>query len=122
MSLVRRRRPRARSDPWLPPVEDDGYRGPARLRVGDDELPVTVHLAGHLEPLDGHFHWYGRAQRDGVVTAAKEAGAVRAVLTVPGGRPTEVRLAEIDPWGNVLLTGIGAPPYAVEAVEVELPA
>lgn len=119
---VRRRRPRERREPWVPPAEDDGYRGPAVLRVGDDDVAVTVHLAGHLEPLDGRFHWYGRVQRDDAVTAAKAAGAVQAVLTVPGGRPTKGRLAELDAWGNVQVSGTGAPPYPLQAVAVGLPA
>jgi hypothetical protein len=116
---VRRRR---RPAPWVPPGEDDGYRGPARLRVGDLDLEVEIHLAGHLEPLDGRFHWYGRVQRDAAVTAAKEGGAVRALLTVRGGQPAEARLAEVDAWGNIQVSGYGAPPYPRDAVEIELPA
>jgi hypothetical protein len=33
-----------------------------------------------------------------------------------------VRLAEYDAWGHVLVTGVGAPPYPLEPVEVIVPA
>ncbi len=109
---------------WLPPEEDSGYDGPALLLLGDRELEleVTVHLAGHREPLDGLFHWYGRVDRCPDLVAAKDAGATTAQLVVAGGPPAGLRLAEYDPWGHVQVNGTGAPPYPLEAVEVEVPA
>ncbi len=106
---------------WVPPEDAEGYAGPALLTVDGRAVAVEVHLTGHLEPLDGRFHWYGRMQRDGAVTAAKVAGAVHATIAVGGGPAREVRLAEVDPWGNVAVRGEGAPPYSLEPVEVELP-
>lgn len=107
---------------WLPPEEDDGYTGPARLLVDGQELAVRTRLAGHLEPLDGRFHWYGRVERSAALVAAKEGGATRAELVIGAGAPAEVRLAEYDAWGHVLVSGLGAPPYPRPPVEVELPA
>ena len=107
---------------WLPPEEESGYDGPAALLVGDRTIDVTVHLDGHLEPLDGRFHWYGRIDRSDDLVAAKDAGATVAHLAIAGGRPAELRLAEHDPWGHVQVNGTGAPPYSLEAIEVELPA
>lgn len=114
------RRPRA--TPWVPPDDDDGYRGPAALTVEGRRIHVHVHLAGHLEPLDGRFHWYGRVQRDDAVVEAKDAGATTALIAIGDGPQREVRLAEYDPWGNIALRGEGSPPYPLDPVEVELPA
>ena len=72
---------------------------------------MTVHLDGHLEPLDGNFHWYGRIQRSDDLAAAKQAGATSAQLAIAGGPPAPLRLAEADPWGHVQVIGTGAPPY-----------
>ena len=106
---------------WLPPQEESGYDGPAVLLAGDLALDVTVHLDGHLEPLDGRFHWYGRIERSDGVAAVKDGGGTTARLVIAGGQPAELRLAEHDPWGHVQVSGTGAPPYPLEPVEVDLP-
>ena len=68
------RRRRSRRHPagmaFVPPDDGDGYDGPAVLIVGERTLEVTAHLAGHLEPLDGLFHWYGRIDRADDLVAA----------------------------------------------------
>lgn len=107
---------------WVPPEEESGYDGRATLLVGDQVLEVTVHLAGHLEPLDGHYHWYGRVERAADVVAAKDAGATDAALVIADRAPAPFRLAEYDAWGHVQVKGTGAPPYPLEPVEVDLPA
>ena len=83
---------------------------------------MTVHLDGHLEPLDGRFHWYGRIERSAAVDAVKDAGATTGILAIDGRPPAELRLAEYDPWGHVQVNGTGAPPYPMDPVEIELPA
>jgi hypothetical protein len=107
---------------WMPPDDPTGYDGPAGLLIGDDTIDVVVHLDGHLEPLDGRFHWYGRIEQSAAVRAAKGAGATSGLLRIGEGAPTEVRLAEDDPWGSVQVNGTGAPPYPMGRVEVDLPA
>lgn len=107
---------------WVPPEEESGYDGAAVLRVGDRTLDVVVHLDGHLEPLDGLFHWYGRIDRSAGVVAAKDGGATTADLSIADGPPTTLRLAEYDPWGHIQVNGTGAPPYPLDAVEIDLPA
>lgn len=123
MKRVRRRKHRRHpaGTAWLPPEEEGGYDGRAVLRVGDRTLDVTVHLHGHLEPLDGRFHWYGRIERSAEMTALKATGAAAAELTVDGGPPVPVRLAEHDPWGHVQVNGTGRPPYPRHTIEVDLP-
>ena len=107
---------------WLPPEEETGYDGSAVLLVGDQSFDVVVHLDGHLEPLDGLFHWYGRIEASAPVAAAKSGGATTGALVIGAGTPAPVRLAEHDAWGHVQVTGTGAPPYPLESVEVDLPA
>ncbi len=98
--------------------DDDGYEGPARLVVGDDTIDVEVVLGGHLEPLDGRYHWYGRVVQNDAVDAVKRGGATTGVLTIGDGASVEGRLAEHDAWGNMRITGLGAPPFEREDVEV----
>lgn len=98
--------------------DEDGYRGPARLDVGDRTIDVDVVLGGHLEPLDGKYHWYGRVTRDDAVDAAKQDGATAVGLTIAEGARAAGRLAEHDAWGNMRITGTGAPPFERPAVEV----
>lgn len=107
---------------WSPPDEETGYDGKATLVVADQEIEVTVHLDGHLEPLDGRFHFYGRIERSAAVAAVKDAGATTGSLVIAGRVPAEIRLAEHDPWGHVQVSGTGAPPYPMDLVEIELPA
>ena len=115
---MRLRRPRQRPEAWVPEHDDDGYEGPATLLVGEDALDVEVVLTGHLEPLDGRYHWYGRVTKNPTVDAAKQAGATDIVLRIPDGEPAPGRLAEHDAWGNLRVTGVGAPPFVLESVEV----
>jgi hypothetical protein len=115
------RKRRRRPEPWVPEHEDDGYRGPARLTLGTDVVDVEVTLSGHLEPLDGRYHWYGRVAQHQAVDAAKRDGLTTAVVAIDGAVPASGRLAEHDAWGNVRITGLGAPPFELEPVEVEVP-
>jgi hypothetical protein len=113
------RRRRQRPAPWVPEHDDeDGYRGPARLAVGEDTIDVEVVLGGHLEPLDGRYQWYGRVAQNDAVDAAKQNGATTVGLTVADGASTEGRLAEHDAWGNMRITGLGTPPFARAEVEI----
>ena len=107
---------------WLPPEEETGYDGAATLVVGDQAVEVTVRLDGHLEPLDGSFHWYGRIGRSAAVARLKDAGATTGSLMIADRAPAEMRLAEYDPWGHVQVSGTGAPPYPMDVVEIDLPA
>lgn len=122
MKLTRTRsgRRRSRPEPWVPDHDDDGYSGPATLHVDAGALDVEVVLGGHLEPLDGLFHWYGRIVRSDAVDDAKRAGATTTSLSIGDRPPAPARLAEHDAWGNLRITGTGAPPFALEAVEVEV--
>lgn len=94
----------------------EDYRGPAVLSCADTRIPVTVVLGGHREPLDGKFHWYGRIDADDRVRSLKESGQSEVTVTLPDGRPAPGRLAEVDPWGHVRVTGVGVPPFPLETL------
>ncbi len=107
----------------MPDIEEDGYSGRARLAVtgaDGDVIDVDVTLTGHLEPLDGLYHWYGRVQRNEALDLAKANGATEIVLTIGDGHPASARLAEHDAWGNLRVTGTGRPPFELEPVEVDV--
>ena len=113
-----RRRRRSRPEPWVPEHDDDGYEGTAQLHVDDLTIDVEVVLSGHLEPLDGRFHWYGRIVQSDAVDAAKQSGTTTVELTISEGAPAAGRLAEHDAWGNMRITGLGAPPFERPEVEI----
>ncbi|WP_280265937.1 DUF4873 domain-containing protein [Nocardia wallacei] len=93
------------------------YSGPAVLDAPGAELPVTVALSGHPDPIDGRYHWYGRVTAaDGVDLPDPRRGQVS--LTLPGGAPTAATLQERDPWGNLRIVGVGEPPFPLEPAEI----
>ncbi|MGN6252839.1 MAG: DUF4873 domain-containing protein [Marmoricola sp.] len=87
----------------------DAYDGPATLVVGGAELPVEVRLRGHVEPIDGRFHWYGRIQPCPELDAVATPGGTGTVRT-PRGEAAG-RLSDIDPWGRFRIAGLGRPPF-----------
>ncbi len=88
-------------------AQDDSYAGPAILRAADTAEHVRVALTGHIEPIDGQYHWQG------TVFDAIPAELVRArELTVTvGERTAAARITELTPQGTHSIAGIGAPPY-----------
>ena len=84
----------------------------ASLVDGDREYPVELRLSGHFQPIDGRFHWGGRMSAGPEVVALLRSGRRDLHLVgTPGGAPVPVRLAELDPWGGIRVTGVGAPPF-----------
>lgn len=77
------------------------YAGAAAL----DGAPVHVHLRGHIEPIDGRFHWFGRIH----AADAPTPGAT-VTLTTPYGE-ADGKLTDVDTWGRPRITGIGRPPF-----------
>lgn len=92
------------------PTPAPEYQGPAVIGGSGDDITVTVTLSGHHDPIDGRYHWYGRVVGD---DRLPEPGRIPVTLTLPGGAPTSGRLEERDPWGNLRIVGIGAPPYTL---------
>lgn len=95
---------------------DEVYDGPATLRVDDDAHRVRVRLAGHIDPIDGRYHWQG------TVLDARSVGAKPGPVTLTiGERSADCRIVERTPQGGYSVTGVGAPPYALDDVEVVVP-
>ncbi|WP_446222721.1 DUF4873 domain-containing protein [Nocardia sp. IBHARD005] len=90
------------------------YAGPALLDLPGAEYSVIATLTGHLDPIDGRYHWYGRLDPTETSTVPEPTRA-SAFLVLPGREPAAAHLTERDPWGNLRVTGIGTPPFALEA-------
>jgi len=98
----------------------EAYAGPAVLVVEHSEdgehgehgehveHPVTVTLRGAFQPLDGHFHWYGRIAADPALATVRGGSAV--VLRTPHGEASG-KVADLDPWGRFRVSGTGRPPF-----------
>jgi hypothetical protein len=100
----------------LTPFEDDldeTHRSPAVVTANGQEIPVEVHLTGHIQPIDGSFRWYGRIAKHPEVTALHETGRKEVTLQLPGSPARKAQLTEVDPWGNVRVTGSGQPPFPI---------
>jgi hypothetical protein len=81
------------------------YDGPARIA----ETEVEVLLRGHFEPIDGHFHWWGRIAANEDLASEHESGSA-VTLATPYGE-AEGRLSDVDPWGRFRIAGTGRPPF-----------
>lgn len=82
------------------------YDGPARLESEHGTWEVDVALRGAFQPIDGHFHWYGRV---GTALECVRNGQSVTVRTDHG--EAEGRLSDIDPWGRFRIAGTGKPPF-----------
>ncbi|OBG96872.1 DUF4873 domain-containing protein [Mycobacterium sp. E3251] len=94
------------------PDRGDTYDGAATLEIGGASHPVRVRLTGHLDPIDGRYHWqgtlFGSPSRPLPEQALRQART--ATLTV-GRRSAAARIVEQTPWGTHSVAGVGAPPY-----------
>ncbi len=95
--------------------DEEDYRGPAVLEgSGGRRLDVDVHLTGHMDPLDGRYHWYGRVGGDERIAELKRPDAGVPTLRIGEGRAVDATLAERDPWGHFRITGVGTPPFSLD--------
>jgi Domain of unknown function (DUF4873) len=83
----------------------ESFSGAAQIVDGEDHVDVTVDLRGGLQPIDGHFHWYGRVRG-----AQRLASGDRVTLHTEYGA-AEGRLSDVDPWGRLRIAGTGRPPF-----------
>jgi Domain of unknown function (DUF4873) len=87
------------------------YDGPAGVRVDDVDHEVRVRLTGHLDPIDGKYHWRGMVfelPSDAVPRTPKP------VCVTIGRRTADAQLTEVTPWGTHCVAGVGAPPYPLD--------
>src|SRR4051812_23750965 len=87
--------------------EDEVYDGPAVLHVGDTDYAARVRLTGHLDPIDGQYHWQGTVFEglpDDVLKRPKVTLSVN-------GRLSQARITERTPQGVYSVSGVGTPPF-----------
>ncbi|HEX9832681.1 MAG TPA: DUF4873 domain-containing protein [Mycobacterium sp.] len=92
---------------------NDIYDGPATIRNMDTERLVRVRLSGHLDPIDGRYHWRGTVF-DLLPDSAKLA---QQVILVVGENHAEANITERTPQGGYSVAGVGAPPFALDDLE-----
>ncbi len=90
----------------------DVYDGPATVRIGDVDRMVRVRLSGHLDPIDGRYHWQGTVF-DALPDGTKLPGS--ATVSV-GENSAEARITERPPQGGYSVAGVGSPPFSLEAL------
>jgi hypothetical protein len=95
-------------------VQDDSYDGPATLTAADTSEQVRVRLTGHVDPIDGQYHWQG------TVFGQLSADAIRSrsVTLAVGERSASARITEQTPQGAHSIAGAGTPPFALTDVEL----
>lgn len=85
----------------------DLYDGQATIGIGSDERAVRVRLAGHVDPIDGRYHWQGT-----VHDALPEGVRLPQPITLSiDGRRADARITELPPQGGYSVAGVGAPPF-----------
>ncbi|KUI09208.1 monooxygenase [Mycobacterium lehmannii] len=82
------------------------YDGVAAVRMHDTDHDVRVRLTGHLDPIDGRYHWRGT-----VFDLPSDMRLPQAVRISIHDRTAEGQLTEVTPWGTHSVTGVGTPPY-----------
>ena len=96
-------------------VHDDTYDGTATVTVGDICTETRVRIAGHIDPIDGQYHWQGTLF---VQFPADVLARVRTVTLTVGDRSVSARITEETQQGTYSIAGVGAPPFALADVEV----
>jgi hypothetical protein len=92
-------------------ITEEVYDGFAVLDTGDGDRRVHVRLAGHLDPIDGKYHWRGTILDAPSTTAA---GPVRLSI---GTRTVDARINERTSQGTHSVSGIGEPPFELDAAD-----
>jgi hypothetical protein len=96
-------------------VQDDIYDGPATMMVADVCREARVRIAGHIDPIDGRYHWQGTLFGQ---FPADVLARVRTVTLAVGDRSVSARITEETPQGTYSIAGVGEPPFTLADVEV----
>jgi cation diffusion facilitator CzcD-associated flavoprotein CzcO len=94
-------------------VHDDTFAGPATLTSADICQQVRVLLSGHMDPIDGQYHWQGT-----VFDPLPVDLRARTVTLIVGERSASARITERSPQGTHSIAGVGLPPFAQADVEL----
>jgi cation diffusion facilitator CzcD-associated flavoprotein CzcO len=99
-------------------VHDDIYDGPATLTLAEVDHPVRVRLTGHVDPIDGQYHWQGTIFDQ---LPADVLTKSRAADLAVGEQSAPARITEATPQGTHSIAGVGTPPFALADVEFTVP-
>lgn len=89
------------------------YHGTGTLHADGQEIPVEVHLSGHVEPTEGKYRWGGRIRRNTAVSDLAYGRSRAVTLRTGDAYAADGSLGEEDPWGGFRISGKGAPPFPV---------
>ncbi|MEB3980246.1 DUF4873 domain-containing protein [Mycobacterium sp. 663a-19] len=94
-------------------ADDETYDGAATLTIAGTSHAVRVRLTGHLDPIDGRYHWQGTVFSFPTQPLPADALKARNVTVTVGERSAPARIVEQTPWGTHSVAGVGAPPYTL---------
>ncbi|MGA8546997.1 MAG: DUF4873 domain-containing protein [Mycobacterium sp.] len=95
-------------------VHDDTYDGQATLTAAATCTHVRVQLIGHVDPIDGQYHWQGTI----FDKLPEDMARARTVTLAVGERSAPARIIEETPQGTHTIAGVGLPPFALEDIEL----
>jgi len=95
-------------------VHDDIYDGPATLTIAEAGRSVRVRLSGHVDPIDGQYHWQGTVFDQ---LPADVLTKSRTVDLAVGEHSAPARITEATAQGTHSIAGVGTPPFAPSNVE-----
>jgi hypothetical protein len=95
-------------------ADEETYEGPATLTTTDTCAQVRVLLAGHIEPIDGQYHWQGTVFDH----LPMELVRARTVTLTVGEHSAPARITEETPQGTHSIAGVGAPPYPLHTFQL----
>jgi cation diffusion facilitator CzcD-associated flavoprotein CzcO len=88
-------------------ADGETYEGPATLTTTNICAQVRVLLAGHIEPIDGQYHWQGTV----FDRLPVELVRARTMTLTVGEHSAPARITEETPQGTHSIAGVGAPPF-----------
>jgi Domain of unknown function (DUF4873) len=99
-------------------VSDDIYDGAATLTMAGTHRQVRVRLIGHVDPIDGQYHWQGT-----IFDQLPDEGLqhTRSVTLTVGESSASGRITERTTQGTHSIAGIGTPPFVLAEVELSRP-
>jgi cation diffusion facilitator CzcD-associated flavoprotein CzcO len=98
--------------------EGHAYEGMATLTIDDTHHQVHVRLTGHVDPLDGKYHWQGTVFDPLPSDLLRRS---RQVMLDAGSRSAPARITEQTPQGVHSIAGVGVPPFAVNGAQLAAP-
>ncbi|MGB6210040.1 DUF4873 domain-containing protein, partial [Mycobacterium sp.] len=93
-------------------VHDDTYDGQAILTAAGASKHVRVQLIGHVDPIDGQYHWQGTI----FDILPEDLVRARTLTLAVGARSAPTRIIEETPQGTHTIAGVGLPPFALEDI------